>query len=122
MHLNIIFCFWTHLDSFSLLWTHFRDTRGNQCSKFPIPWYSIFSFMCMFCRSLFVLLYFFFWPLSNLFFFDIQILITSLWYLQTLLILYHKVNSPCFIYIVDFLYGDQYYTKTTCFHILLTMA
>ena len=25
--------------------------------------YSIFSFICMFCRSLFVLLYFFFWPL-----------------------------------------------------------
>jgi hypothetical protein len=31
--------------------------------------YSIFSFMCMFCRSLFVLLYFFFWPLSCLSFF-----------------------------------------------------
>jgi hypothetical protein len=29
--------------------------------------YSIFSFMCMFCRSLFVLLYFFFWPLCCLF-------------------------------------------------------
>ena len=40
--------------------------------------YSIFSFMCMFCRSLFVLLYFFFWPLCCLFFFDIRILITPL--------------------------------------------
>ena len=38
----------------------------------------IFSFMCMFCRSLFVLLSFFFWPLCCLFFFDIQILITPL--------------------------------------------
>ena len=28
--------------------------------------YSIFSFMCMFCRSLFVLLYFFFWSLCCL--------------------------------------------------------
>ena len=36
----------------------------------------------MFCWSLFVLLYFFFWPLRCLFF-DIRILIT-LWYLQTL--------------------------------------
>ena len=27
MHLNIILCFWTHLDSCSLLCTHFRDTR-----------------------------------------------------------------------------------------------
>jgi len=41
-------------------------------------WYSIFSFMCMFCRSLVVLLYFFFWPLCCLFFFDIRILITPL--------------------------------------------
>jgi hypothetical protein len=46
--------------------------------------YSIFTFICMFGRSLFVLLYFFFWPLCCLFF-DIRILITSLWYLQTLL-------------------------------------
>ena len=40
--------------------------------------YSIFSFMCMFCRSLFVLLYFFFWSLCCLFFFDLWILITPL--------------------------------------------
>ena len=39
---------------------------------------SILSFMCMFCRSLFVLLYFFFWPMCCLFFFDIRILITPL--------------------------------------------
>jgi hypothetical protein len=40
--------------------------------------YSIFSFICMVCRSLFVLLYFFFWPLCCLFFFDIRFLITPL--------------------------------------------
>ena len=40
--------------------------------------YSIFSFISMFCRSLFVLLYFFFWPLCCLFFFDIRILIAPL--------------------------------------------
>ena len=40
--------------------------------------YSIFSFICLFCRSLFILLYFFFWPLCCLFFFDIWILITPL--------------------------------------------
>ena len=34
--------------------------------------------LCMFCRSLFVLLYFFFWQLCCLFFFDIRILITLL--------------------------------------------
>ena len=32
----------------------------------------------MFCRSLFVLLYFFFWPLCCLFFFDLRIVITPL--------------------------------------------
>ena len=41
--------------------------------------YSIFSFICMFCRSLFVLLYFVL-PLCCLFFFDIRILITPLVY------------------------------------------
>jgi len=40
--------------------------------------YSIFSCMCMFCRLLSVLLYFFFWPWFCLFFFDIWILITPL--------------------------------------------
>ena len=49
--------------------------------------YSIFSFIFMFCRSLFVLSYFFFWPLCCLFLFDIQLLITSLWYLHTHLII-----------------------------------
>ena len=48
---------------------------------------SIFSFMCMFCRSLFVLLYVFLWSLCCLFFFAIQIMNTpsnsSYW--QTLL-------------------------------------
>jgi hypothetical protein len=33
---------------------------------------SIFNFMCMFCRSLFVVLYFLYWPLCCLFFFDIR--------------------------------------------------
>ena len=39
--------------------------------------YSICSFMCMFCRSLFVLLSFFFQPLCCLFF-ELRILITPL--------------------------------------------
>ena len=38
--------------------------------------YSIFSFMCMSCRSLFVLLYVFLWPLCCRYFFDLRILIT----------------------------------------------
>jgi hypothetical protein len=39
---------------------------------------SIFSFICMFCWSLFVLLYFFFWPLCCLSVFDIRILFAPL--------------------------------------------
>ena len=40
--------------------------------------YQIFSFFSMFCSSLFVLLYFLFWPLCCLFFFELRLLITSL--------------------------------------------
>ena len=40
--------------------------------------YSIFSSICMFCCSQFVLLYFFFWPLCCLFFIDIRFLIGPL--------------------------------------------
>ena len=39
---------------------------------------SVFSFMCMFCISVFVLLYFFFRPLCCLLFFDLRIPITPL--------------------------------------------
>jgi hypothetical protein len=39
--------------------------------------FSIFSFICMFCKFLFVLLFFFIWPLCCLFF-DLRILITPL--------------------------------------------
>jgi len=44
------------------------------------------------CKSLFVLLYFFFWPLCCLFFFDLQILITSL-VSSTLLALLYKIYT-----------------------------
>ena len=48
-------------------------------SGFQWDWcYSVFSFMRMLCRSLFVLLYLFFWTLCCLFFFDIPILIPPL--------------------------------------------
>jgi hypothetical protein len=50
-------------------------------AKIDTPWgscYSIFSFICMFCGSLFVFLYFFYWSLCCLFFFDIRILIAPL--------------------------------------------
>ena len=59
--------------------------------------------LCMFCRSLFVLLSFFFWPLCCLFFFDLLILITSLWYLQTVLkddgfVMMHQKLNDCLPY------------------------
>ena len=43
---------------------------GSRCS--------IFSFLCMCCKSLFVLLYFFLWPLCCLSFYYLRILITPL--------------------------------------------
>jgi hypothetical protein len=60
--------------------------------------YLIVSFHCMFCRLLFVLLYFFFWPLWCLFF-DVQILITSLVSSNSSLdspISLKKSKIPCF--------------------------
>ena len=39
----------------------------------------------MLCRSLFVPFSFFFWPLYCLSYFDLRLLITSLWYLKTFL-------------------------------------
>jgi hypothetical protein len=45
--------------------------RGVRVTRFLVLW-------CMFCRSLFVLLYIFFWPLCCLLFFDIRILLTLL--------------------------------------------
>ena len=61
--------------------TMYRNNAINQPDITPgCQWglcYSIFSFMCMFCGSLFVLLYFFFWPLCCLSF-DLRILITPL--------------------------------------------
>jgi len=62
--------------------------------------YSIFSFMCMLCRSLDVL---FFWPLCCLFFFDIRIPIT------------HLVSSNSFYQV--FAQNDlDYYTLHICFY------
>jgi hypothetical protein len=49
-------------------------TPGCECGSC----YSIFSFICIFWRSLFVLLSFFSWSLCCLFFFDIRIMITPL--------------------------------------------
>ena len=53
--------------------------------------YSIFSFMCMICRSLFVLLGVFFRPLCYLFFFDLRILFTPL--VSSKNIKYHTVGT-----------------------------
>ena len=57
----------------------FSLSPGPQNSLVPPCKISLGGHVCMFCRSLFVLLYFFFWPLCCLFFFfDIRFLITPL--------------------------------------------
>ena len=91
-------------------------------------------FCVVFCRSLFVLLSFFFWPLCCLSF-DLQILITplvsfqnippcpfsTLLYWKSITTLHIKVNGPCVIasltiwmneYVLDFLYRDLTYIVT----------
>ena len=52
-------------------------TLTNECHGNGSKMNIIFSCMCMFCRSLFVLSYFYLWPLCCLFFFDIRILIIT---------------------------------------------
>jgi hypothetical protein len=45
---------------------YYRKLHRPMCGCESDWWKVIFSFMCIFCRSLFVLLYFFFWPLRCL--------------------------------------------------------
>jgi hypothetical protein len=58
---------WNHWQKNERVWIHLSES----CV-------SIFSFMCIFCRSLFVHLSVFFWPLCCLSFFDLRVLITPL--------------------------------------------
>ena len=55
--------------------------------------------LCAFCISLFVLLYFFFWPLYSVSFFDIRILITPL----------VSSNSSCYIYVEVLCYAFDFH-------------
>jgi hypothetical protein len=68
---------------------------------------SLVLYTCLFCRSLFVLLYFFFWPLCCLFFFDIRILITPLVSSNSssckMLALYFTYENYCgYIYFLEY--------------------
>ena len=89
--------------------------------------------MCMICRSLFVLLYFIFWPLCCLFVFDIQILITPLVSLLFLLpnpglgfplshvvvfFMFNELRGMRFVRFVDI--GGIWYHQ--CFNCLLGIA
>ena len=83
------------------LWSFFVFSKGlfvlliivdHHCLIFLFIIYSIFSFICMLYRLLLVRLSFFSWPLWCLFLFDLQILITSLWHLQTLLKEYFNIT------------------------------
>ena len=58
-------------------------------------------FCVMFCRSLLVLLYFFFWSLCCLSF-DLQILITSLWYLVAIVLSFLRFTDSDYLPLVSF--------------------
>ena len=78
---NVLFLFMYDLEVQPKKCYKFRfHIRSLRYYPFAAPEFtpSIFSFMCMFGRSLFVLLYFFVWPICWLFVFDIWILITLL--------------------------------------------
>jgi hypothetical protein len=63
---------------FSLFRFYIYTVMGKGACNTSLPQLVIvcafFSFICMFCRSLFVLLHFFFWPLCCLFFFEPQVI------------------------------------------------
>ena len=68
----------------------------------------LMKLMCMFCRSLFVLFYFFFWPLCCLFFIDI---LTTIWYLQarlTLLLIWSHRYKKSTVVIANRLNATKY--------------
>jgi hypothetical protein len=58
-------------------------------------------FCVMFCRSLLVLLYFFFWSLCCLSF-DLRILITSLWYLVAIVLSFLRFTDSDYLPLVSF--------------------
>jgi hypothetical protein len=64
--------------SYGHLWHRFSIAVNQVMVTTVKPCYSIFSFVCMFCRSLIVLLYFLFWSLCCIFFFNLRISITPL--------------------------------------------
>ena len=64
---------------FIISWRSLSRYSNRDFSQYQIgSCYSIFSLMCMLCRSLFVLLSYFFYSLCFLFFFDLRIMITRL--------------------------------------------
>ena len=69
----------------------------------------------MFCRSLFVLWSFLFWPLCCLSF-DLRILITSLWYLQTLPVILGLDCNVIQLYIVHQMVISN--DNITCKHVI----
>ena len=73
---------------------------------------SIFSFICMFCRSLFVLLSFFFWPLCCLFFFDIRIMIVPL--ISSNSSYHYYLIAISFLFIFPVIYKSSYINKANC--------
>jgi hypothetical protein len=54
------------------------------------------------CTMLFVLLYFLFWPLCCLFFFDLRLLITSLWYLLAIVLSVLRFTASDYLPLVSF--------------------
>jgi hypothetical protein len=91
---------------------HFHHFYGGLKINVGRQYRTFYSFMCMFCRSLFVLLYFFVWPLCCLFF-DLWVLITPL-YLQALHFLFKWFTWVYIAYLVYALFEFKivcYYWK-----------
>jgi hypothetical protein len=75
-------------------------------------------FSVILCRSLFVLLSFYFWPLHCMSIFDIRLLITSLWYLLAI-VLHVRLRYPASDYLFDISW-PLYYMSVFDIRLLIT--
>jgi hypothetical protein len=68
--------------------------------------------MCMFCRSLLVFLYFFFWPLYCLFLFDLRILYNCSGWIT---LFYNYLHRLLFSTLVSWFLAESHWLVTNCF-------
>jgi hypothetical protein len=107
--LYLLLCNYAHIKSMSKGKEILVSSQNNMSEWSDVTTcgllFLIFSFMCIFCRSFYVLLYLFFWPLYCLFFFDSDDYFGIFWPLCCLFFfnirfwLLVSSNCSCFVFV-----------------------